>query len=79
MRALVEAKPLDAEMIADWLVCEGKDLYGSGSPCWHYAETVNEPWTHPTAIPAVPSSLPASRSPGVELLKPAVLLLLLVV
>ncbi|CAE7255113.1 unnamed protein product, partial [Symbiodinium sp. KB8] len=26
-----EAKPLDAEMIADWLVCEGKDLYGSGA------------------------------------------------
>ena len=41
LRALIEAKPLDAEMIADWLVCYGQDLYGSGRPYWHYAETVN--------------------------------------
>ncbi|CAE7324459.1 PSL4 [Symbiodinium sp. CCMP2456] len=28
LAALIETKPLDAEMIADWLVCYGKDLYG---------------------------------------------------
>ncbi|CAE7414009.1 Ttn, partial [Symbiodinium necroappetens] len=46
LRALIEAKPFDAEMIVDWLVCYGKDLYGSGRPYWHYAETVN-------AVPAM--------------------------
>jgi len=38
---LVERKPFDPEELCDWLVAYGRDLYNSGRPYWHYAETVN--------------------------------------
>ncbi|CAE7233553.1 unnamed protein product [Symbiodinium sp. CCMP2456] len=39
--SLLAAKPLDPELVADWVICYGKDLYGSGRPYYHYSETIN--------------------------------------
>ncbi|CAE7488234.1 unnamed protein product [Symbiodinium sp. CCMP2456] len=41
LQQLLDKKPFDAEAVADALVRYGRDLYGSGRPYWHYAETIN--------------------------------------
>ena len=41
MQSLLERKPFDAEEVAEALVRYGRDLYGSGRPYWHFAETIN--------------------------------------
>ena len=41
LQSLLDKKPFDPELVADALVMYGRDLYGSGRPYWHYAETIN--------------------------------------
>ena len=41
LQSLLERKPFDAEEVAEALVRYGRDLYGSGRPYWHFAETIN--------------------------------------
>ena len=42
LAGLLLERPLDAEKVSDLLVEYGRDLYASGRPYWHFAETVNE-------------------------------------
>ena len=39
--SLLSAKPFDPELVTDWIIAYGKDLYGSGRPYYHYSETIN--------------------------------------
>eukprot|EP00439_Symbiodinium_sp_Y106_P057394 s126_g8.t1 len=41
LEALLQTKPFDPEDLCYWLTTYGRDLYNSGRPYWHYAETVN--------------------------------------
>ena len=41
LEALLQTKPFDPEDLCSWLTTYGRDLYNSGRPYWHYAETVN--------------------------------------
>ncbi|CAE7946106.1 unnamed protein product [Symbiodinium sp. KB8] len=41
LETLLQAKPFDPEDLCSWLTTYGRDLYNSGRPYWHYAETVN--------------------------------------
>ena len=41
LQELLDAKPFDPEVVSDYLVRYGRDLYGSGRPYWHFAETIN--------------------------------------
>ena len=41
LQEYLSQKPLDAEIVSEALVRYGRDLYGSGRPYWHYAETIN--------------------------------------
>ena len=41
LQEYLSQKPLDAEVVSEALVRYGRDLYGSGRPYWHYAETIN--------------------------------------
>ena len=38
---LLDARPLDAEIVAGFLTRFGRQLFESGRPYWHYAETIN--------------------------------------
>ena len=41
LEELLAARPFEAEKVVECLVEYGRDLYSSGRPYWHYAETVN--------------------------------------
>ncbi|CAE7224840.1 unnamed protein product [Symbiodinium sp. CCMP2592] len=38
---LVDRRPFDHEAFCEYLVAFGNDLYASGRPYWHFAETIN--------------------------------------
>ena len=41
LAALLEARPLDPENVASWLVAYGRQLFEAGRPYWHYSESIN--------------------------------------
>ena len=41
LEQVLTARLFDSEVVCGYMVQYGRDLYRSGRPYWHYAETVN--------------------------------------
>ncbi|CAE7778977.1 unnamed protein product [Symbiodinium sp. CCMP2592] len=41
LEQLLQRRPFDHEVFCEYLVAFGNDLYASGGPYWHFAETIN--------------------------------------